>query len=68
MGHDVLMLRGPGDEVVTEEHRIARSGLASVGTTGLVSISVDDEVRRRGAVKKQAVVEGTLHVLNDAWL
>jgi hypothetical protein len=38
----------------------------SVGTTGLVSISVDDEVRRRGAVKKQAVVEGAMEVLEDA--
>jgi hypothetical protein len=31
----------------------------SVGTTGPVSVSVDDEVRRRGAVRKQVVVEGT---------
>jgi hypothetical protein len=38
----------------------------SVGTTGSVSISVDDEVRRVGAVKKQAVVEGALEVLKDA--
>jgi hypothetical protein len=38
----------------------------SVGTTGSVSISVDDEVRRIGAVKKQAVVEGALEVLKDA--
>jgi hypothetical protein len=65
-GDDVLTLRGPRDEVVAQEHRIARSRLASVGTTGLVNISVDDEVRRRGAVKKQAVVEGALEVPNDA--
>jgi hypothetical protein len=44
MGDDVLTLRGPGDEVVAQEHRVARSGPVSVGTTGLVSISVDDEV------------------------
>jgi hypothetical protein len=37
----------------------------SVGTTSPVSISVDDEVRRRGAVKKQAVVEGALEVPKD---
>jgi hypothetical protein len=43
-GDDVLTLRGLGDEVVTQEHRIARSGPVSVGTTGPVSISVDDKV------------------------
>jgi hypothetical protein len=46
-GDDVLTLRGPGDEIVTQEHRIARSGSVSVGTTDPISISVDDEVRRR---------------------
>jgi hypothetical protein len=43
-GDDVLTLRGLGDEVVIQEHRIARSEPASVGTTGPVSISVDDKV------------------------
>jgi hypothetical protein len=38
----------------------------SVGTIGPVSISVDDKVRRRGAVKKQAEVEGALEVPKDA--
>jgi hypothetical protein len=37
----------------------------SVRTTGLVSISVDDEVRRRGTTKKQAEVEGALEVPKD---
>jgi hypothetical protein len=37
----------------------------SVGTTDPVSISVDEEVRCRGATKKQAVVEGALEVLED---
>jgi hypothetical protein len=66
MGDDVLTLRGPGDEVVAQEHCVARSGPASVETTGPVSISVDDEVRRRGVVKKQTVVEGALEVSKDA--
>jgi hypothetical protein len=43
-GDDVLTLQRSGDEVVTQEHRVARSGLASVETIGPVSISVDDEV------------------------
>jgi hypothetical protein len=65
-GDDILTLRGPGDEVVTQEHRIDQSELASVGTTNLVSISVDGEVRRRGTVKKPAEIEGALNVANDA--
>jgi hypothetical protein len=64
-GDDVLMLLGPGDEVVAQEHHVSRSGLTSVRTTGLVSISVDDEVRRRGPVKKQTVVEGDLGLSVD---
>jgi hypothetical protein len=56
-GDDILMLRGPGDEVVAQEHRVARSGSTSVETTSLVSISVDDEVWRRGAMKKHAMME-----------
>jgi hypothetical protein len=38
----------------------------SVRTTGPVNISVDDEVQRRGKMKKQAVVEGALVVPKDA--
>jgi hypothetical protein len=38
----------------------------SVGTTGPVSISVDNEIRRRGTAKKQAEVEGALEVPKDA--
>jgi hypothetical protein len=65
-GDDILTLRGLGDEVVTQEHHIAQSGPASVGTTDLVNISVDDKVRRKCAVKKQVVVEGALEVPEDA--
>jgi hypothetical protein len=38
----------------------------SVGTTRPVSISVDDELERRDATKKQVVVEGALEVADDA--
>jgi hypothetical protein len=61
-----LTLQGPGDEVVAQEHCIAQSGPAGVGTTGPVSISVDDKVRCRGAAKKQVVIEGALEVPKDA--
>jgi hypothetical protein len=65
VGDDVLTLRGPRDEVVAQEHRVAPSRLASVERTIPVSISVDDKVRCRGVAKKQAVVEGALEVLKD---
>jgi hypothetical protein len=65
MGDVILTLRGLGDEVVAQEHCVVRSGLTSVGTTDPVSVSVDDEVRRRGAAKKQAMVEGVLGVSED---
>jgi hypothetical protein len=38
----------------------------NVGTTGPVNISVDDEIRCRGVVKKQVVVEGALEIPKDA--
>jgi hypothetical protein len=60
MRDDFLMLRGPGDEVVTQKHHIAQSGPASVETTDPVSITVGDEVRRRG-IKKMGLT-GVMHV------
>jgi hypothetical protein len=57
MRDNVLALRGPGDEVVAQKHCVARSGLACVGTTRPVSISVDDEIGCRGTTK-EAMVEG----------
>jgi hypothetical protein len=60
------MLRGPEDDVVTQEHYVARSGPANVRTTGPLSFSVDDEVRRRGTAKEQNVVEGAIDVMEDA--
>jgi hypothetical protein len=41
---DVLAHRGPGDMVVTQKHRIARSRPASIGTTDPISASAHDEV------------------------
>jgi hypothetical protein len=49
-----------------QEHRVAQSGSASVGTTDPVSISVVDEVQHRVSMKKQAMVEGALEVPKDA--
>jgi hypothetical protein len=38
----------------------------SVGTTSLDNVSVDGTLRRRGAMKKQAVVESALEVVENA--
>jgi hypothetical protein len=38
----------------------------SVVTTHLVNVSVDEELRRRGTMKKHVVVEGALQVAEDA--
>jgi hypothetical protein len=43
MGDDVLTLRGPGNKVVVQEHRVAQNGPVSAKTTSPVSISVYDE-------------------------
>jgi hypothetical protein len=41
VGDDVLTLGGVGDEVVTEEHNIARGGSACIWATHPVRIRVD---------------------------
>jgi hypothetical protein len=38
----------------------------SVGTTNIVNVNVDDELGRRGVMKKQVVVKGALEVAEDA--
>jgi hypothetical protein len=40
-GDDVLALGGPGDEVVTDEHSVARGKPACIWATRLVRICVD---------------------------
>jgi hypothetical protein len=65
MGDDVMVLRGLGDEVVTQKHSVAQSEPVSVGTTCPVGASVDDDLGRRGVVKKQTIIEGALVVAED---
>jgi hypothetical protein len=48
-----------------QKHRVAQSGPASVETTCLVGVSVD-ELQRRAAVKKQVLIKGALEVSKDA--
>jgi hypothetical protein len=44
-GDDSLPLSRPGDQVVPEEHGIARRGATSVRAASPVDVSVDDQVR-----------------------
>jgi hypothetical protein len=66
-GDDVLALGGPGDEVVTEEHNIARGGPACFRTTRLVCIRVDRQLRGGGrALQVEAEVQGASQIAQDA--
>jgi hypothetical protein len=47
-GDDVLALGGPGDEVVTEEHNVARGGSVCIRATRPVRIHVDRQLGEGG--------------------
>jgi hypothetical protein len=49
-GDDSLLLGRLEDQVIPEEHGIARRGAMSVRAASLVSVGVDDQVRVRQAV------------------
>ena len=61
-----LALRGPGDEVVTKKHSIARCGLARIWTTGPINISVDNKIRRGGWSQQEAQIKSALEIAQDA--
>jgi len=46
-GGCILTLGGPGDEIITEEHSVARGGLARVRATSPISVSVDHKISGR---------------------
>jgi hypothetical protein len=62
----MLTLRRPGDQIVTQEHPVARRGATSVGTTSPVSIRIDCQVIRRGPVEMKTQVQGPLNIAQDA--
>ena len=64
-GDCVLVLGGPGDEVVTKEDRIARSGLANVRTACPISIRIDDQHVLCGGTKYQEQIEGPANVAKN---
>jgi hypothetical protein len=49
-GDDVLVLGGPGDELVTKEHSIAQGGLLCIRATRSVHIRVDRQLKGGGEV------------------
>jgi hypothetical protein len=64
--HGVLTLGGPGDQVVAEEHGIARGGLASVRAAGPVSIRVNHQVVLGRRPKTKPQVQSAPNVAEDA--
>ena len=55
-GDCVLVLGGPGDEVVTKKCNIARDGLARVWTTNPVSVGVGCQLGCGGGSQEQSHV------------
>jgi hypothetical protein len=51
-GDDVLTLGGPGDEIVTEKHSVARGGPTCIRVTRPVRIRVDRQLGGRGGASQ----------------
>jgi hypothetical protein len=63
---DVLVIGGPGDDVVTEEHDVAWGGSACIRSSRPVHIRVDCHLRGRGASQVEAEVQGASQIAQDA--
>jgi hypothetical protein len=64
---DVLALGGSGDEVVTEEHSVARGGPTCIRATRPVRIHVDRQLGGGGrASQVEAEVQGPSQIAQDA--
>ena len=62
----VLTLGGPGDEVITEEHSIARGGLACIRTAGPIKISVYDKISGGGRSQQKTQMKRALDIAKNA--
>jgi hypothetical protein len=51
-GDDILALGGPGDEIVTEKHSVARGGPMCIRATRPVRIRVDRQLRGGGGASQ----------------
>jgi hypothetical protein len=65
-GDDSLPLSRPGDQVVPEEHDIARCGAMSVRVASPAGVDVDDQVRTGRAAQQQAEVRRPMKIAQDA--
>jgi hypothetical protein len=65
-GDDNLPLGGPGDQVVPEEHDIARRGATNVRAANPVGVGVDDQVGAGRAAQQQAEVRRLTKIAQDA--
>jgi hypothetical protein len=65
-GDDSLPLGRPGDQVVPEEHGIARRRATSVRTASPVGVGVDDHVRAGRTAQQQAEVRCPTKIAQDA--
>jgi hypothetical protein len=66
-GDDNLPLGRPGDQVVPEEHDIARCGVTSVRAGSPVGVGVDDKVGAGRAAQQQAEVRRPTKIAQDAF-
>jgi hypothetical protein len=64
-GHCRLALGRLGDEIVPEEHRIARGRLVRVRTSRPISIRVDSKMSRCGPVKVKTEIQSALKVAKN---
>jgi hypothetical protein len=65
-GDGSLPLGRPGEQVVPEEHGIARRGAMSVRAASPVGVGLDDQVGARRAVQQQAEVVRPTKIAQDA--
>ena len=66
-GDNRLPLGRPGDKVAAQEDGIAGSGAASVRTASPVSVGVDNQLSRGGAVKNQAEVNSATDIAEETF-
>jgi hypothetical protein len=65
-GDNVLTIGGPWDEVVVEEHSIARGGPACIRPTRPIHICVDCQLRGGGGASQvETGVQGTSQIAQD---
>jgi hypothetical protein len=65
-GHRVLPLGGPGHQIVSKEHGVARGGTPGVGATDPVSIGVDNQVTAIRWLQEKTQIQRSADIVQDA--